>query len=103
MTRREKRRLYNRYLSDVEQERNGRPIPGEIRALMTKEKDPDELWQLMVFDREARVLVPMGPMMSKDAIGQMAEAVNRQIATGQRQDWTKAEAYPMTPISQGAY
>lgn len=102
-TRRQKKRLYADYLSNIEQERNGRPIPGEIRALMTKEKEPDMLWQLMVHDRDANRLVPMGPMMSRDAVGISVEAINRQIAQGQRRDWTKAEAYPMTPISQGAY
>ena len=102
-TRRQKRRLYKQYLSDIEQDRNGRPTPPEIAARMTKPKDPDELWQIMVHDRDANVLIPMGPMMSKDACGISVEAINRQISQGQRRDWTKAEAYPMTPISQGAY
>lgn len=102
-TRRQKKRLYAEYLSNIEQERNGRPIPGEIAELMTRPKEPDMLWQVMVFDRDAQVLVPMGPMMNKDACGISVEAINRQIAQGQRRDWTKAEAYPMTPISQGAY
>lgn len=100
-TRRQKRRLYNQYLSDIEQERNGRPIPGEIAALMTKPKEQDQLWQLMVTVRGTGRAVPMGPMMCKDAVGMSVEAINRQIALGQRSDWSKAEAYPMTPISQG--
>lgn len=83
------------------EERNGAPIPPDILARMTKEKEPDQLWQLMVTDAETKALIPMGPMMNKDAVGQIAEAVNKQIATGQRRDWTKAEAYPMTPISNG--
>lgn len=87
--------------SQMEREANGEPIPGDVLERMTKPKAEDELWQVMVFDRDAQVLVPMGPMMNKDACGMCVEAVNRQIASGQRRDWTKAEAYPMTPISVG--
>lgn len=101
-TRRQKRRLYNEYLSNIEQERNGRPIPGEILELMTKPKAPDMLHQIMVTVRDTGKLVPLGPMMCADACGISVEALNRQIAQGQRRDWTKAEAYPMTPITQGA-
>jgi protoheme ferro-lyase len=89
--------------AQMQEEANGRPIPGDVLERMTKEKPEDELWQIMVHDRAANVMVPMGPMMSKDACGISVEAINRQIASGQRRDWTKAEAYPMTPIySQGA-
>ena len=84
----------------IQQEANGRPFDPETRARMTKPKSGDELWQVMVTDRE-KGLVPMGPMMNKDACGLMAEAVNRQIATVGRRDWTKAEIYPMTPIATG--
>lgn len=102
-TRRQKKRLYSQYLSDIEQDRNGRPVPGEIAELMTKPKEPDQLWQLMVTVRGTKRMVPLGPMMCKDAVGISVEAINRQIAQGQRRDWTKAAAYPMTPISQGAH
>lgn len=68
---------------------------------MTKEKPQDQLWQVMVTERDTKNLIPMGPMMNQDACGLIAEAVNRQIATSGRRDWTKAEPYPMTRISQG--
>lgn len=101
-TRRQRHRLYNEYRSNLEQERNGRPIPGEIAELMTKPKAPDMLHQIMVTVRDTGKLVPVGPMMCADACGISVEAINRQITRGERRDWTKAEAYPMTPISQGA-
>jgi hypothetical protein len=85
----------------MNEENNGAPIPPDILERMTKEKEPDMLWQVMVTDAETKALIPMGPMMNRDAVGQMAEAINKQITTGQRRDWTKAEAYPMTPISNG--
>ena len=87
----------------MNEEANGAPIPPDILERMTKEKEPDMLWQVMVTVAETKVLIPMGPMMNKDAVGQIAEAVNKQIAEGQRRDWTKAEVFPMTPISQGAH
>jgi hypothetical protein len=83
------------------EEANGAPIPGAILEKMTKAKDEDRLWQIMVHDRDANVMVPMGPMMMKDACDISVEAINKQIARGQRRDWTKAEAYPMTAIQTG--
>lgn len=100
--RRAQSRMREQFRSQVEQERNGAPIPPEIAALMTKPKPPDQLWQVMVTVNGSGNRVPLGPMMCADACGQAVEAVNRQITTGQRRDWTKAEAYPMTPILNGA-
>lgn len=101
LSRRADQAAYGRALrTALEQEANGAPIPGEIAERMTKEKPDEILWQVMVTDRE-KGLMPMGPMMNQDACGMMCEAVNKQIARGLRRDWTKAEAYPMTPISQG--
>lgn len=85
------------------EEANGAPIPGAILARMTKPKEEDQLWQVMVHDRDANVLVPLGPMMGEGAIRQVVADINKQITTGQRRDWTKAEAYPMTPISTGVH
>lgn len=98
MTRREKRRLYAQYLSDIEQDRNGRPIPGEILERMTRPKEPDQLWQVMVRERATGDFIPMGPMACKDAAGMWAEAANRAILAGNQRDWLIAEIRPMTPI-----
>jgi hypothetical protein len=87
----------------MQQESNGAPIPGAILERMTPAKEEDQLWQVMVHDRDANVLVPLGPMMGEGAIRQVVADINKQITTGQRRDWTKAEAYPMTPISTGVH
>lgn len=89
--------------SQMEEEANGAPIPPEIAARMTAEKPKDELWQVGVTVRATRQTRYLGPMMIKEACETVCEAVNKQIALGQRHDWTKAEAYPMTRISQGAH
>jgi len=97
--RRAQRKLREDYRSLLEQERNGRPIDPEMAARMTQQKEPEPLFQVGVTVRETGKVVFLGPMMCADACGQMVEAVNRQILTQGRRDWTKAEAYPMTPIS----
>lgn len=100
--RRTQNRMREQFRKQVEAERNGAPIPGEILELMTKPKEPDLLYQVGVTVRDTGKTVYLGPMMSEDAIRNIAADVNKQIAIGVRRDWTKADAYPMTPISNGA-
>lgn len=101
MTPRQTKRLREQLRSQIERERNGAPFDGEAAARMTKPKPQDILHQIMVTVRNTGKLVPLGPMMNKDACGLSAEAINRQILRGQRWDWTKAEVFPMTPIEYG--
>lgn len=88
--------------SQMEQEDNGAPVPGEIAEMMTKPKPEDQLWQVGVTVRASKQVVFLGPMMGEGAIRQIATDVNKQIIQGVRRDWTFADAYPMTPISEGA-
>jgi hypothetical protein len=103
MTSREKRRFREKFAAQVEQERNGAPIPGEIAELMTKPKLPDALYQVVVTVAETGVLLPVGPAMMRDACGMFAEAVNRQVAMGRERVWTNAAVVPLTPISTGVH
>lgn len=84
--------------SQMEREANGQPIPGDVLERMTKEKAPDEMFQVGVTVRDTGKTVFLGPMMSEDAIRNIVAGVNKQIALGLRRDWTMADAYPMTPI-----
>lgn len=86
--------------SQMEREANGQPIDPEVAARMTKEKAPDMLWQVGVTEADGSLQF-LGPMMSEDAVRNIVSDVNRQIAAADRRDWTKADAYPMTPISTG--
>jgi len=103
MTSREKRRFREKFAAQVEQERNGAPIPGEIAALMTKPKLPDALHQVVVTLAGSGALLPVGPAMNRDACGMFAEAVNRQIAVGRERVWKNAAVVPLTPISSGVH
>lgn len=96
-------RAYQELLrSQMTEEANGAPIHPEIAARMTKEKAEEKLWQVGVTVRRTKKTVYLGPMMIEEACRNICHDVNQQIALGQRRDWTKAEAYPMTRISQGA-
>lgn len=103
MTSRQKRRFRQQFAAQVEQERNGAPIPGEIAALMTRPKRPDALYQVIVTVAETGALLPVGPAMMRDACGMFAEAVNRQVAAGRERVWTNAAVVPLTPISTGVH
>ena len=87
--------------SQIDEERNGAPIPPDIAASMTKPRPIEQLFQIGVTLKGSGAVQYLGPMMSADALGPAIEAINRQILTGARDDWTHAEAYPMTRI-QGA-
>ena len=82
------------------EEANGAPIPPDILAGMTKPRETEELWQVGVTVKATGAVMFLGPMMSERGLGPSVEAINRQILTGQRDDWTHAEAYPMTRIQE---
>lgn len=103
MTPRQQRRFREQFRKQVEEERNGAPIPPEVAAMMTKPKEQVILHQVMITVRETGKKVALGPKMLKDACGQIAEAVNKQIISGQRRDWSVAEVVPLTPISTGVH
>jgi len=102
MTSREKRRLRKQFDAQIEQERNGAPIPGEIAERMTKDKPAVILHQVVVTERGTGRLIPFGPMMIQDAAGMFCEAINRQILLGAEKVFTSAAVVPMTPIQAGA-
>lgn len=97
-------RAYQEVLrAQMTEEANGAPIPPEVAARMTAEKPKDELWQVGVTVRRTKRVKYLGPMCNREAVEGICEAVNKQITLGQRRDWTKAEAFPMTRISEGAH
>lgn len=97
--RRATQRAYQEQLrSQMEREANGEPIPPEIAAKMTKPRETEALFQIGVAEKETGAVKFLGPMMQAAALAPAVEAINRQILTGQRSDWTHAEAYPMTRV-----
>lgn len=103
MTPRQQRRFLKQFRQQVEEERNGKPIDGDVAAKMTKPKEETILHQVMITVRDTGKKIPLGPKMLKDACGLIAEAVNKQIIQGQRRDWSVAEVVPLTPISTGVH
>jgi hypothetical protein len=100
---RQQRRFLKQFRQQVEEERNGKPIDGDVAASMTKPKEETILHQVVITVRETGKKVPLGPKMLRDACGICAEAINKQIIAGQRRDWSIAEVVPLTPIVTGAH
>lgn len=81
----------------MQEEANGRPIHPEVQAKMTKEQK-DQLFQVVVPDKETGTFFHASPMMSMDACGVIAETINRQVIAGKRPSWGMAEVLPVQRI-----
>lgn len=79
---RQTRRLLLQLESQMEQERNGAPIPAEIAARMTQEAEAQPLCQIWVERRNGQPPIPFGPKMLKYACEMLLIAINQQIALG---------------------
>ncbi len=97
------RRYREQLRAQMIEEGNGAPIPPDIAAGMTKPRETEDLCQIGVTVKGTGEVKFLGPMMSANGLGPAVEAINRQILTGQRDDWTHAEAYPMTRIQEQAH
>lgn len=102
MNRKARRAFERQYFRQLEDERNGAPVPPEIAAMMTKPREDETLFQVGVTSRLTKKVHFLGPMMSADACGISVEDINKQILGGQRRDWSHAAAFPMTRV-QGVY
>ena len=102
MNARQKRRLKAIFDKQIEQERNGAPVPAEIAERMTKPRISDEMFQVNVTARKSGKVVPFGPKWTKDAAGALCEAINRAIIEGKELSFTKAEVVPLNLIRAGA-
>lgn len=87
MTSREKRHVRQQLAAQIEQERNGAPIPGDIAARMTQPRPPALLYQVMVEQRRTGLALAVGPAWSQDAAGKLAEAIGQAIVAGRERDW----------------
>lgn len=101
MTSRQKRVFKRQWDSQIEQERNGAPVPGEIAALMTKPIEV-QLWQVSVVRADNGQHQRVGPAMIEDAVRGFAAAINQQIALGREKTWREATAVPCIRANQPA-
>ena len=103
MTRRQQKAFRKQFDKQVEEERNGAPIPGDIAARMTKVKEPDPLYQAVVTVKNSGRKIAVGPMMLKPYAEELVSTINRHIIDGKEKLWSNADVAPMTPISAGAH
>ena len=93
------RKMFNRtqqrqYDAQVEQERNGAPIPAEIAARMTKPKEADAAYQVFVDIKGENGSRPVSPKFiggeGEEVCFQILEALNAKICLGNLKGWGNA-------------
>jgi len=86
-----KDRKFQRLLADeMQYERNGRPVPGDVAELMTKPREHDVLYQVHVDVKGKRSSLPVGPKIGMDAAEMILETVAAQICLGKLPTWGNA-------------
>lgn len=87
-------KLRAQYESQVEQERNGAPIPGDIAAHMTPPKKGDAMFQVYVDIKGEPGSRPISPQFAgepgEEVCLQILETVNAQICLGKLKGWGNA-------------
>ena len=82
------------YDAQVEQERNGAPIPAEIAARMTKPKEADAAFQVFVDIKGENGSRPVSPKFiggeGEEVCFQILEALNAKICLGNLKGWGNA-------------
>lgn len=103
MTPRQQRRFRQQFAAQVNEERNGKPIDGEMAARMTRPKNEQPLFQVIVTRREDGGQLAIGPMMGKVYCEELAATINRYVIDGKEKIWSNAAVAPTNPISTGAF
>lgn len=87
LTPRKLRKLQKRLADQMEKERNGAPIPGEIAAKMTQMKD-ESLYQIVVEVRGRKEPLAVCPKMPQQYCEAVLTAMNAQISLGREKVWS---------------
>lgn len=101
MNRRQRRAFMRQWDAQIEQERNGAPIPGEIAERMTKPKPEVVLEQVCVDqlgENGVRTMRLVGPAMIPDAAAAFANAINKMVAAGREKTWANARTVACMPL-----
>jgi hypothetical protein len=98
MTPRQLRRLKKRLDNQMERERNGEPIPGEIASRMTQLKD-DTLYQIVVDVRGAKEPLAVCPKMPKQYCEMVLFEINKMICLGKERLWSNPSIIPCATIN----
>lgn len=105
--RRARRRLYRQFQAQVEQERNGAPIPPEIAAKMTKPavSPNNELHQVFADFRNedgTKEMVAASPAVIRDVGEHLLFELNKAISLGLQRHLSNPRLVPCTPL-QGVH
>lgn len=105
MNRRQRRAFMAQFDTQMEQERNGAPIPPDIAARMTQPKPQQMLYQVLVdhlHEDGTRKMLAVGPAMIREACEMFAETINRYVSDGKEKTWANARVMACTPL-QGVH
>lgn len=95
------KKLRERYETQLREEANGAPIPGDIAELMTKPKPREELYQVKVDIRQESgkfQTIPASPKIGMEACEQFLIALNGAISLGKLRGWSNARLEPVTAL-----
>jgi hypothetical protein len=81
----------------MEQERNGAPIPGDILARMTKPKD-ETLYQIWVEVFGKSEPIPICPKMPEEFCEAILIEINAQISLGKEKKWANPHILACIPL-----
>lgn len=91
---REHARVQRQLDSQIEQERNGAPIPSDILARMTPPKEADAMFQVFVDIKGESGSRPVSPKFvggdGEEVCLQILETINAQICLGNLKGWGNA-------------
>lgn len=80
--------------SQIEQERNGAPVPKDIAHLMTKPKEADIAYQVFVDIKGEKGSRPVSPKFmgvdGEEVCNRVLETINAQICLGRLKGWGNA-------------
>jgi hypothetical protein len=105
MNRRQRRAFMAQFQSQVEQERNGAPVPPEVAAMMTKPKPKQVLHQVVVDwanEDGSTELMPVFPAVIEDCARMFQRAIEEQISLGTCRTMRNPRIVPCMPL-QGVH
>lgn len=107
LNRRARRRLYRQFQSQVEQERNGAPVPPEIAARMTKPavSPNNELHQIYADFRNedgTTEMIAASPAVIREVGEHLIFELNKAISLGVQKHLSNPRLVPLAPL-QGVH
>ena len=94
MTPRQARRILKDLQTRIEEERNGKPIPGEILERMTKPKVKQPLFQVFCEIRGGRV-IPISPALEKEGADAVLQGFIKAMTMGKQPDAANPHMVPV--------